>query len=146
VSRKARRGKPSLRSIAARKGWATRRANIAHAKRVAAAKKGWETRRHKARSEAAKKGHRTRRENARKLAFRGAPQGGVEGDEDFTEVAARPRESAGGGDNQLYGIEADSGEPEWQDFDGWDYDDFDDDGLDSDADDDGDTGGESAKT
>jgi hypothetical protein len=129
VSKKRRKG-ASKRSIAARKGWITRRANAARAKRRAAALKGW----------------RTRRENQRILASRGAPQGGAEGEEDYTEQPARPRESFGGGeqDGGLYGGEPGSGEPAWDDFDGWEYEDFD--GLDADADDDGDTGGESAKT
>lgn len=46
----AKRSKKSY-SLAARKGWVTRRKNALHAKRSAAAKKGWITRRKKEREE-----------------------------------------------------------------------------------------------
>jgi hypothetical protein len=52
----------SKSSLAAKKGWITRRANL----RSESAKKGWITRRANLRSEAAKKGWITRRENLRK--------------------------------------------------------------------------------
>ena len=56
--------KNSKRSLAAKKGWQTRRTNASREsrKRHRAALKGWETRRSSARSAAARKGWATRRE------------------------------------------------------------------------------------
>lgn len=121
---KKSKGRQSIRSRAAVKGWATRRANILRAKRSAAARKG----------------HATRKANARKIKPRGAPQGTGEN----AERAAPARDTGGFQDGGIYGGHAVQEEPEYIDFDGWDFEDFE--GLDSEADDDGDTGGESAKT
>lgn len=62
-ARKLRKGKLNRRSLAAKKGWLTRRRNA----RSRAAKKGWQTRKRKAqaRSRAARKGHETHRRKAR---------------------------------------------------------------------------------
>jgi hypothetical protein len=134
-----RKGKPSLRSIAARKGWATRRANALKAARRAAALKGWRTRRANERSAAAKRGWKTRRRNERERAKpTGAPQGG----EEFDEYEAPSRVSEGYQSGGIYGGYEEQQEPAYIDFDGWDFDELE--GLDSDADDSGDTNGEKA--
>jgi hypothetical protein len=119
----------------------TRRKRAAARIRRAAALKGWATRRKKARSAAALKGWKTRRANTRELSKpAGAPQGG----EDFDAYVAPARPSEGYQEGGVYGGYEGQDEPAWVDFDGWDYEDFD--GLEAEADDDGDTGGESAKT